>query len=336
MYDKNSIIEKINKIRKDIDHDKVDINIKEIFLKNKDLWIIGEDRVDKSAIIGKGGWVVGRLKEDLSLDNIHVESYEEFILKKYKLELSLKYLNKFINETKLNKEPFLNLKTLIENKINNIYSFNYKEFFKNNDFNTSQKAIVALSGGVDSSFSLIIAKALGFDVIAISIDPGSIILPNHFKRNIENLTEKLNVPHKYVKSDYTTIIEESLSGKKHPCGNCSKQIEEEINKVARSMDIPLVIYGDMISTGNQSIKVDGNITRLNLPAILLTSKYEIKELVSDYGIEKIEGFGCPLLYEVHKKYPHMKKFSIGRILRETRASALESGEALDLIWSFYK
>jgi len=42
------------------------------------------------------------------------------------------------------------------------------------------------------------------------------------------------------------------------------------------------------------------------------------------------------LYEVHRKFPHMKKFSIQRILRETRSGALEPGEALDLIWSFYK
>ena len=43
-----------------------------------------------------------------------------------------------------------------------------------------------------------------------------------------------------------------------------------------------------------------------------------------------------VLYEVHKKFPHMKKYSIQRILRETRAGALEVGEALDLIWSFYR
>ncbi|MGZ7043739.1 MAG: ATPase, partial [Methanobacterium sp.] len=33
----------------------------------------------------------------------------------------------------------------------------------------------------------------------------------------------------------------------------------------------------------------------------------------------------------HKKYPHMKKFSIQRILRETRAGVLEPGEALEMI-----
>jgi predicted PP-loop superfamily ATPase len=43
-----------------------------------------------------------------------------------------------------------------------------------------------------------------------------------------------------------------------------------------------------------------------------------------------------LLYEAHKKYHYQKKFSIQRILRETRFNALEFGEALNLIWIFYK
>ena len=336
MTEIKTILRLINKIRKEINHDESEINIKEVFSKNNELWIIGEDRVDKSSIIGKGGWVVGRLKEELQVDNIHVESYEETLIKKYKLELSLKYLNKFINETKLNKDPFINLRNLLETKLENVYSFNLKEYLDNNDFEKSQKAIVALSGGVDSSFSLIIAQALGFNPIAITVDPGTIILPNQFKNNIKNLTNDLNVKHEYIKVDYEYIIEKSLNGKVHPCGLCSKKIEEEIDKYALKNNIPIVIYGDMISTASQSIKCNNNLTRLNIPAILLMQKYEIKNLVEKYNVKRIDGFGCPLLYEVHKKYPHMKKFSIGRILRETRASALESGEALDLIWSFYK
>ena len=338
MYTKDTILDYINEIRNEINHDSVDIHIKEIILKKNELWIIGEDRVDKSAIIGKGGWVVGLLREKLSLDKIHVESYEDFILKKYKLELSKNYLNNFINKTKLDNIPLNNLKDLLNNKLENIYTFNFKDYINNNEFKEikNSKVLVALSGGADSSFSLILAKFLGFNPIAISIDPGSIILPKHFKTNIDNLVNELNVPHTYLPINYDDIIEESLNGKSHPCGKCSKTIESAVNSYAKENGIPLVIYGDLISTGSQSIKVDNDLVRLNLPAILLTQKHEIKSLIEDYNIEKIDGFGCPLLYEVHKKYPHMKKFSIQRILRETRSSALESGEALDLIWSFYK
>ena len=99
----------------------------------------------------------------------------------------------------------------------------------------------------------------------------------------------------------------------------------------------------MLATGSQCIteqvlESDSGKTlfRLNLPAALSVSKLENKSLTSDYDLNKIQGFGCPLLYEVHSKFPYMKKYSIQRILRETRSGALEPGEALDLIWSFYK
>ena len=101
----------------------------------------------------------------------------------------------------------------------------------------------------------------------------------------------------------------------------------------------MVIFGDMLATGSQCITEQSyngtSLIRLNLPASLAVSKLENKSLTSHYDLKKIKGFGCPLLYEVHKKFPYMKKYSIQRILRETRSSALEPGEALDLIWSFY-
>jgi predicted PP-loop superfamily ATPase len=84
-------------------------------------------------------------------------------------------------------------------------------------------------------------------------------------------------------------------------------------------------------------RVENNkVIRLNLPASLSVSKSENKSLTVHYNLNKFKGFGCPLLYEVHKKFPHMKRYSIQRILRETRSGVLEPGEALDLIWSFYK
>ena len=91
---------------------------------------------------------------------------------------------------------------------------------------------------------------------------------------------------------------------------------------------------------NESDDVDDEVNnhkiiRLNLPASLAVSKLENKSLTSHYNLIKFKGFGCPLLYEVHKKFPHMKRYSIQRILRETRSGVLEPGEALDLIWSFY-
>lgn len=337
MYLKENLLNQINCIREEIGHEKTEINIKDIYFDKdiNELWIITEDRPDKSAIIGKGGWVVGKLREKTNINKIHVESYGDFLLKQYKLNLSLKTLAKFqkniigINE----------LKKLINEKIEKLYQFDISIYLKENKIVESENndAIVALSGGVDSSFSLILAKLLGFNPISVTVDPGTIILPNQFKKNINNLVSQLDIEHHYIKIDSKDLVKDALNGKIHPCGRCSKEIEETVYDYAIKNNIPIVIYGDMLSTGTQCLtKQKEGLIRLNLPASLSIGKQEIKNIVKQYNLREFDGFGCPLLYETHRKYPHFKKFSIQRILRETRASSLEVGEALDLIWSFYK
>ena len=231
-----------------------------------------------------------------------------------------------------------NLEKIIDDKLNNIYSFNLEKYISEEKFEESEnhESVVALSGGVDSSFSLILAKKLGFNPIAVTVDPGTIILPKQFKDNIKDLCEKLNIEHEYIESDYSDIIEESFTGKVHPCGRCSKNTGELVKEYAKSREIPIIVFGDMLATGSQCInRQDDALYRLNLPASLGVGKQDIKSLIRTYDLKEFKGFGCPLLYEVHKKFPYMKKFSIQRILRETRSGALEPGEALDLIWSFY-
>lgn len=335
MYTKEFILDEVNAIREEIGHDRVNIFIEEIYFRNNELWIITEDRPDKSAIIGKGGWVVGKLREKLNLDSIHVESYGDFLNKSYKLKLS----EKTIENLDLDSVGLKNLKKTIADKLENIYSFNFESYFSENEFEESEnvEAVVALSGGVDSSFSLILAKKLGFNPIAVTVDPGTIILPKQFKRNIALVTESLNISHEYIDTDYSQVIQEAFTGKVHPCGRCSKNTLEHVKEYAKNKKIPIIIFGDMLATGSQCINLqEDSLYRLNLPASLSVGKQEIKSLTRTYDLSEFKGFGCPLLYEVHRKFPYMKKFSIQRILRETRSGALEPGEALDLIWSFYK
>ena len=337
MYEKEFLLNEINKIRDEIGHDNVNIFIEKIYFNENtnELWIITEDRPDKSAIIGKGGWVVGKLREKLCLESIHVESYGDFLNKEYKLKLS----KKTVNNLDLDLVGLENLEKTIENKLENIYSFNFDTYFNENQFEESEnvEAVVALSGGVDSSFSLILAKKLGFNPIAITVDPGTIILPKQFKNNIKLLTESLNIKHEYINADYSQVIKESFTGKLHPCGRCSKNTGDIAKRYAKDNKIPIIIFGDMLATGSQCINLqEDSLYRLNLPASLSVGKQEIKSLIKNYDLKTFKGFGCPLLYEVHKKFPYMKKFSIQRILRETRSGALEPGEALGLIWSFYK
>ncbi|RAP53394.1 MAG: hypothetical protein BZ138_01100 [Methanosphaera sp. rholeuAM270] len=338
MYTKEEIKKEISNIRKEIGHEDVEIEIKELHQENNELTIITPDRPEKSIIIGKGGWVVGKLKEKLGLKSIHVISYTDIMLKKYHLKLSAKHLDNLLTQNKIpenHTEAFTNLLKLLKAKeekpYNNSIITKYIEKNINREYNKNATAIVALSGGSDSSFSTILARSLGFKVKAITVDPGTIILPKQFRYNIDNLANKIGIKHEYIETNMNEIIEDALNGKIHPCGRCSQNIHQTIESQLEKENTRVMIFGDLLSTGTQAIMLNNDKTRINLPALMRMEKTEIKNIITKYDVKKIKGYGCPLLVQVHKKYPQYRGFSIQRVLRETRAGILEPGEALELI-----
>ncbi len=334
-FEKKDIISRICRIREEIGHQNVKPNIKDIIFdtNNNTMLIITSDRPEKSVVIGKGGWVVGKLKEELNINSIHVEAYPDILLREYKIKLALEKLKKILKTVKLaDFRPLENLCHLLNHRLDSVNDFDViLNDFKDVKDSKNNQAVVALSGGVDSSFSLIISKLMGFNPVAVTVNPGSIILPKYFQKNVESLSDNLNVKHVYLKVEMNDIIKDSLEGRFHPCGRCSKIIKGAVLDYAKENQIPFLISGDLLSTGAQSIVIDDDIIKISLPAMLSATKGEIKNLASKYGIFKKGGYGCPLMDEVHKKYPHMRKYSIQRVLRETRAGILEPGEALETI-----
>lgn len=350
-FGKEEIIKKICRIREEIGHQNVIPGIKDVIFdeKNGFMLIITSDRPEKSTVIGKGGWVVGKLKEELGINSIHVEAYPDILLKEYKIKLARNKLDELLKSLISNartrsvrrllkspdlsdSKPLINLSKLLNKRLENIYDFKtVLDLYENVEESKTNKAIVALSGGVDSSFSLIVAKTMGFNPIAVTVNPGNIILPKYFQNNVENLSSKLSVEHHYLEVEMDDIIKDSLAGRFHPCGRCSKIIKDAVLDYTKEINVPFLIYGDLLTTGQGSIVQEEEIIKINLPAMLSVSKGEIKNIVSKYGVLKKGGYGCPLINEVHKKYPHMRKFSIQRVLRETRAGILEPGEALEMI-----
>lgn len=398
LIEKEDLISLISNIRRDIGHKEVEVEISNLFFDEKEgnLLIITPDRPEKSVVIGKGGWVVGRLREELGVNSIHVEAYSDFIVPQYRMKLALAKLEEIITKyPQGEKEPLVNLSHFLKARIENPYQidtvlgkfqdifldlpdhneshneYSHKSHNISNDESNDEsnhKSVVALSGGVDSSTSLIIAKMLGFKPLAVTVNPGDIIMPRYFRESVGNLTRKLGVEHHYLDLDMQEIIDGSLEGRFHPCGKCSNAIEETILKFTQKNKIPFLIYGDLLSTGAQSIQFvnefkdnsdnlrvfddfkdnsdnlgvvddfkDSNhnlelkILRINLPAMLCLKKGDVKNIAGKMGILKKGGYGCPLIGEVHRKHPHMRRFSIQRVLRETRSGALEPGEALSQI-----
>ncbi len=339
---KKDIINRISRIRDEIGHENLKPVIKDVIFNEEigELLIITSDRPEKSLIIGKGGWVVGKLKEELDVNKIHVESYSDILIRKYRMKLACTKMNEIMGyyKTEELKEPLENLFNFLKNRIEYPYSLDF--LLKNLNSNSEASlnlasneplSVVALSGGVDSSFSLIIAKLMGLKPVAVTVNPGDIILPKYFRENVEKLSKKLNVTNKYIEVNMNPIVEGSLEGRYHPCGRCSKLIEKNILDYTQKSGIPLMIFGDLLATGSHSMNFKGDILRINLPALLSATKSETKDLSGKFDVYPTRNYGCPLLGEVQKKYEYMRRFSIQRILRETRAGVLESGEALDMI-----
>lgn len=327
--DQHHIEELISRIRRDIGHKDVEPDIREVVWdeNSQELVIVTSDRPGKSTVIGKGGWVAGRLKEELGIKSVHVEAYTDLMVRRYRMELARDHLNQIRSNPHL---ALNNLARLLEKRIEKPYALEtlLDEYQEPED---SPVSVVALSGGVDSSFSLILAHILGFQPQAVTVDPGSIILPGYFKRSVEHLTQKLQVPHEYLPLDLEEVIRESLEGRFHPCGRCSKLIEETVLRYAQKLGAQFLFYGDLLSTGADSLTLEGDILRINLPALLSATKGEVKGIARSWGVQKKAGYGCPLLKEVQNKHPSMRRYSIQRIERETRAGVLEPGEALDMI-----
>jgi uncharacterized protein len=335
--DKFEILDVINKIREDIGHKKSELDILDIRIDEQtgNMLILTPDRPEKSAVIGKGGWVVGLLREELGVNSIHVEANSDFLVPKYRMELALKKLENIIPlYGSFERIPLLNMSNFLKRRLKSHYNLELilKEFKDpTRGLDKPFKSVVALSGGVDSSFSLVLAKELGFNPQAVTVNPGAIILPSYFQNNIETFTKNLGVEHKYLEADMQKVIESSLEGRYHPCGRCSKIIEKLIFDYTNEIKAPFLIYGDLLSTGAESIIKEGEVLRINLPALISANKGEVKAVSARWGIEKRPGYGCPLLGEVHNRHPHMRRYSIQRVLRETRAGVLEPGEALDQI-----
>jgi len=328
--DQDRIEQLIHGIRRDIGHKDLEPDIQEVVWNRniQELVIITRDRPGKSTVIGKGGWVAGRLKEELGVKSVHVEAYTDLLVRRHRMELAQHRLDQIRSHHHF---PALNnLSHLLEKRIERPYYL--KTLLGDVEKpDASSLSVVALSGGVDSSFSLILSRTLGFQIQAVTVDPGSIILPGYFKQNVEHLTQKLQVPHEYLTLDLSEVIQESLEGRYHPCGRCSKLIQEKVLKQAQRLGAQFIFYGDLLSTGANSLHWMDDILGINLPALLSATKGEVKGITHSWGVDRQAGYGCPLLKEVHKKHPSMRRYSIQRIERETRAGVLEPGEALDMI-----
>jgi len=191
--------------------------------------------------------------------------------------------------------------------------------------------VVALSGGADSTASLILSVHAGMNPIAVTVLSHEHSMTPMVAEEVETLCLTINVPCEIldVGGEAFALFQCALEGRYHPCGRCHACVEKKIYEYAKKKGISAVVFGDLLSCGSECVKRVDGMLRINLPAMLAMTKEDTR-LVS--GKEE-EIYGCALLRKVHMDFPHMRRYSISRVLRETRAGVLTPAQATKYIES---
>jgi acetolactate synthase small subunit len=85
----DEIKERVLRIRDSLGLNKAEFDIVDVEMDDKTLTIYTKNRTDKSSIIGPGGWVVGRLREEMKdrFEVIRVEDYTDKVLFEKRVEI---------------------------------------------------------------------------------------------------------------------------------------------------------------------------------------------------------------------------------------------------------
>ncbi|MCD6529415.1 hypothetical protein J7L06_03915 [Candidatus Bathyarchaeota archaeon] len=301
------------------------------------LLVIAEDRPDKACILGPGGWVLKRVKDELGVEQIGARAMIDIKVKLERVRLAIRYYSMLARSLENS------IKRLILEKVipvlRNELDYPRRNLYEGDPLGTHQ-VMVGYSGGVDSTSTLIVLKKAGLNPVAVTVDPGSRILPEKTKEFIRKLAKKIGVPHLFVKPNGETfkrIFEDSVAGRIHPCGSCSREIESMVLHEAKKRGLSLVSFGDLLPTGSHSIQLRSNDrVKMNILAALAYSKIDSILLARSIGHPSPRlTYGCPFLRALHRKHPHFRFISAQRVLREARANILEPNQALQYIKSIF-
>ncbi|WP_297498283.1 ATPase [Thermococcus sp.] len=234
---------------------------------------------------------------------------DDFV-KRYRLRYSLEALKGVRGE--IGERAHSRLRALLE------YRLTGKDFERSP---TGIEVALAFSAGSDSTASLKILRWAGFEVVPVTVK-----LPQMGESVVKKAREAgavfVDVP------NYLEVIKAQMTKGAPICGRCHSMVMKAVEDYARENGIMVVASGDLLSSGLVSIYEKDGLVTLNLPAFLALDKREIIEIIG--GSYELS-FGCPLLWELFRKFPSTKRFSIQRVLRETRARALTPEMAAELI-----
>jgi predicted PP-loop superfamily ATPase len=294
--------------------------------------IVLSDRAEKSLFIGPGGRVVAELVKRIQ-HPVAIYGQEEILIRRHRLNLTLKRIQEIRADISKTQNRFLDFLTeQVERELIHPAPSDEKTTAQAN----SVKIAVAYSGGVDSGASLILTKSAFLETEAVTVDLGYKMLGEHEKKKITERLGELGISQTFIKptDGLESVIEKTSEGRIHPCGPCHKITMDSVREHAIENGYDVLVTGEMLPTGRQSIETNQNLMIVHVPATLSLSKHRTTQINKKLpNTEYSTKFGCHLLSEAHGRGWSSINPSIYRVLRELQGGVLSTGKALGQIRS---
>ena len=295
------------------------------------------DRPDKTALIGTGGRLAILLAEELGVKGVYVTTLIDLVTVKLRVSSALNKLKPLTRRlTGKAFHPLLLLERCLVRRLKDPVRW-VGEVVANLESaheEVVEGCCVGLSGGVDSLATTLILRSIGVKPLAVTVNPGSIILPPRQLSIIRDSCRVMGVKSEFLKpvkpEEFEENVKMALEGRRHPCKRCSELIKSSVIRRARESRICVVFFGSLLPTGGFSIEVlEGGLVVIHLPAALALTKGLTSYIVRSFlGDVKPYPYGCPLLTECNRRYKSMKLVTIKRLLKKVRAGVMEPAEAM--------
>ncbi|AIJ05929.1 hypothetical protein JH146_1086 [Methanocaldococcus bathoardescens] len=188
----NEIKERVSRIRENLGLSKALFDIVDIKVDGKILTIYTKNRSDKSTIIGPGGWVVGKLREEMKdrFEIIRVEDYTDKVLFEKRVETIKSLFNDDIFQDICN-------------------------YFLYGEIPKKKRDVICL---VQCQYDLYVVDILSniFNVKALTYDFPALV-PQKTKEKILDFLNKRNIEHEFLKINFTKDEIKNLINS-FPCG----------------------------------------------------------------------------------------------------------------------
>ena len=194
------------------------------------------------------------------------------------------------------------------------------------------KAIVAYSGGKDSTVALYLAKEIYKvpELEAVMVDHG--LMAKEAIENAERTARALGVPFRVLRYDYSDIFREALLKGESPCRRCSKRIMEKLRKYALRNGYRYIITGHELPFGHHPYRLmSGGIVQIRLLSLMTEGeRIEILEKLP-FEFPELPGYttNCLVLGPALERYweKHGHSFEHRRIAAMVRYGLMDREKA---------